>query len=240
MTFWERKGNVTAAGYTVTSKVGLEKVEPSTSQPSVKKFHRDSRKVSEQSAMKNLATIESSSNSHNTEEKKTLTSHGTGSNIAKTKIELEKQWLKHLQLKEERDENKEERNKNLIESKKEGLKLKKRHLAMKEKEMEQRHDIVMNKMSEKRKRHFDIMEIERLKYKLLKKFIEKRKTETLTYQRSQIEDVIRTVVARNNENPAIFLNITIVFLIICFVNIKIFYDFMFYEIMIIKFYENYE
>lgn len=174
--FLGKKGNVTAAGYTVSSKVGLEKGEPSTSQP-VKKFNLDSRKMSKQSAMNNLATIESSSNSHNTEKKKTLTTHGTGSNIAKTKIELEKQWLKHLQLKEEYDKNKQEKNKDLIESKKEALK--KKHLAMKEKEMEQRSDIATNKMSEKRKRHADIIEIERLKYKLLKKFIEKKENRSI-------------------------------------------------------------
>lgn len=176
--FLGKKGNITTTGYTVSLKVGLEKVKPSTSQP-VKKFYRDSRKVNEQSAMKSLATIESSNNSHDAEEKKIPTTHGTGSNIAKTKIELEKQWLKHLQLKEERDKNKEERNKELIESKKEALKLKKRHMTMKEKEMEQRHDINMNKMSEKRKRHTDIMEIERLKYKLLKKFIEKKENRNI-------------------------------------------------------------
>lgn len=37
----------------------------------------------------------------------------------------------------------------------------------------------MNKMSEKRKRHADIMEIERLKYKLLKKFIEKKENKNI-------------------------------------------------------------
>lgn len=132
--FLGKKGNITTTGYTVSLKVGLEKVELSTSQP-VKKFYRDSRKVTEQSPIKNLATIESSNNSHNTENKTSIT-HGTGSNIAKTKIELEKQWLKHLQLKEKRDKNKEERNKELIESKKEALKLKKKYMAMKEKEME--------------------------------------------------------------------------------------------------------
>ncbi|XP_071652890.1 uncharacterized protein [Temnothorax longispinosus] len=174
--FLGKKGNVTAAGYTVSSKVGLEKVAPSTSQPMTKNL--ESRKMSKQSAMDNLATIESSSNSHNTEKKKTLTTHSTGSNIAKTKIELEKQWLKHLQLKEEYDKNKQEKNKDLIKSKKEALKLKRKHLALKEKKMEQRSDIATNKMSEK-KRHADIIEIERLKYKLLKKFIEKKENRSI-------------------------------------------------------------
>ncbi|XP_032688790.1 uncharacterized protein LOC116852469 [Odontomachus brunneus] len=172
--FLGKKGSVTTAGYTISSKVCLEKMEPSTSQSSMKKFQRNSQKVSEQSAITNMAEIEKSSSNSNIEGNKTLTTHGTGSNIAKTKIELEKQWLKHLQLKEERDITKEERNKDLIESKKEALKLKKKHLVMKAKEMEQKHDIAINKMSEKKKRHADIMGIERLKYKLLKKFIEKK------------------------------------------------------------------
>lgn len=98
--------------------------------------------------------------------------HGTGSKTAATKIELEKQWLHHLQKKEERDHIKDQRYANLNETKKEAVKLKKRQLDLKEAELEQRKDIAMKKMKEKKNRHAELMEMERIKYKLLKKMIE--------------------------------------------------------------------
>lgn len=54
-------------------------------------------------------------------------SHGKGSKTAVTKIELEKQWVHHLQKKkEERDHIKDQRYVGLLDVKKEALKLKKK------------------------------------------------------------------------------------------------------------------
>lgn len=98
--------------------------------------------------------------------------HGTGSKIAATKIELEKQWLHHLQKKEERDRIKDQRYVNLLEVKKENVKLKKRQLDLKETELEQQKELAIKKAKEKKNRHMELIEIEQLKYKLLKKLVE--------------------------------------------------------------------
>lgn len=50
---------------------------------------------------------------------------GTGSNTAKTKIELEKQWMQHLAMKEERDRVKNETYTTLMDNRKEVNKVKK-------------------------------------------------------------------------------------------------------------------
>lgn len=98
-------------------------------------------------------------------------SHGTGSKTAATKIELEKQWLYHLQKKEERDHIKDQRYVGLLDVKKEALKLKKRQLDLKETELEQRKEIATKKAKERKNRHMELIEIEQLKYKLLKKLV---------------------------------------------------------------------
>lgn len=98
-------------------------------------------------------------------------SHETGSKTAATKIELEKQWLHHLQKKEERDHIKDQRYVGLLDVKKEALKLKKRQLDLKETELEQRKEIATKKAKEKKNRHMELMEIEQLKYNLLKKLV---------------------------------------------------------------------
>lgn len=105
--------------------------------------------------------------------------HGTGSKIASTKVELEKQWLHHLQKKEERDHIKDQRYATLTETKKEALKLKKRQLDLKETELEQRKEMTTKKMKEKKNRHSELIEIERIKYKLLKKFVEDKENQNL-------------------------------------------------------------
>lgn len=105
--------------------------------------------------------------------------HGTGSKIAWTKVELEKQWLHHLQKKEERDHVKDQRYATLTETKKEALKLKKRQLDLKETELEQRKEMTTKKMKEKKNRHSELIEIERIKYKLLKKFVEDKENQNL-------------------------------------------------------------
>ncbi|XP_071650353.1 uncharacterized protein [Temnothorax longispinosus] len=105
--------------------------------------------------------------------------HGTGSKTAATKVELEKQWLHHLQKKEERDHIKDQRYATLTETKKDALKLKKRQLDLKEAELEQRKEIATKKTKEKKNRHSELMEIETLKCKLLKKLVEDKENHNL-------------------------------------------------------------
>ncbi|XP_071629089.1 uncharacterized protein [Temnothorax longispinosus] len=52
--------------------------------------------------------------------------HGTGSNIAKTKVEIENQWLEYIKTKTERDKLNDEKHAATFEQKKEILKLKKK------------------------------------------------------------------------------------------------------------------
>lgn len=59
-----------------------------------------------------------------TQEKRPM--HGTGSNIAKSKIELGKQWHQHLQDRAEREVIKEKRYDNIMKKKEELLQLKKK------------------------------------------------------------------------------------------------------------------
>lgn len=105
-------------------------------------------------------------------------SHGTNSNIARDKIELENQWLEYIKRKIERDKICDERHASVSEHRKELLKLKRKCLAIKEEEMKQRKEYLMAKLRGKENRHAEIVAIEEKKCKLLKKIVKARSSDS--------------------------------------------------------------
>ena len=182
--------DTTNQNYTVSSKACSKKNKPSTSQPSEKKRLFESsclpsttehlKKKSLQSSSKSLEkstadplSLSVNENDINPKQKK-RSSCGTASKIAKTKIELEKQCLDHLTMKRERDRIKDEKHATFMDSKKELIKLKKKQLAFKEQELQQRREIAENKLKEKKVLYAEILEIEKQKYKILKKYLDNK------------------------------------------------------------------
>lgn len=101
--------------------------------------------------------------------------HGSGTSAAAKKIALQEEWIAFLKTSEERAKVKTERDLQSAETKKEGMKLKKKQLSLKEKEIQERKQIATNKAMEKKKNHVESMEIERMKFEVLKTFCEKTK-----------------------------------------------------------------
>lgn len=136
-----------STGNIVSSKLSTSATCTSTSE---KEYSSESSSI-ETNSSKWIVSKNDRINSNVTSVKNKWSSHyGTGSKTAATKIELEKEWLHHLQRKDERDHIKDQRrNTGLLETKKEALKLKKRQLDLKETELEQRKEIAMKKAKEK-------------------------------------------------------------------------------------------
>ncbi|CAL1679456.1 unnamed protein product [Lasius platythorax] len=182
--------DTTNQNYTVSSKVYSKIDKASTSQPSEKKRLLESSCLPSTTQHLEKKSLQSSSKSHkkttadplslsvnetdiNPKQKK-HSSCGTASKIAKTKIELEKQWLDHLTMKRERDRIKDEKNATFMENKKELIKLKKKQLAFKEQELQQRREIAENKLKEKKTLYAEILEVEKQKYKVLKRYLDNK------------------------------------------------------------------
>lgn len=119
----------------ITGQAVSSKLTPKTSTPSTSSIlSTTSTSLEKKSSSSSLPTSTKISLKNNTGDLNVETNvknrkrlcHGTGSKIAGTKIELEKQWLHHLQKKEERDCIKNQRYTTLTETKKEALKLKKK------------------------------------------------------------------------------------------------------------------
>jgi len=106
-----------------------------------------------------------------TKSKNKRSSHGTNSNIAKNKVVLENQWLEYMKMKVERDKISDEKHASVSEHRKELLKLKRKYLAAKEEEIKQRKEYLIAKLRGKENRHSEIIEIEKKKYKLLRKLV---------------------------------------------------------------------
>ncbi|KYN10866.1 PREDICTED: uncharacterized protein LOC108771121 [Trachymyrmex cornetzi] len=104
-------------------------------------------------------------------EKRARPLHGTGSNNAKAKLQLEKQWLEHLQSEKNRQIQRDVRLTKLLEKKTEAVNLKKRQLQMQEKELEVKKMIASNKLKAKYRQHDEIIAIEREKCKLLHRLL---------------------------------------------------------------------
>lgn len=128
--------------YTVSSNtLSTDTEKPSTFKQFGKKRFSESSHSSTNKPFEKEGSNESSDKSQNSTnvsisvnatgnnlKQKNRPTHGTGSKIAKTKIELEKQWLERLAVKKERDRIKGEKYSTLIESKKEAVKLKKSNM----------------------------------------------------------------------------------------------------------------
>lgn len=97
--------------------------------------------------------------------------HGTGSNLAKMKVVLEKQWLEYMDIKIERDKISDEKHATILDQKKEMIKLKKKHLMLKEQEIEQKNEYSRKKLEKKENKHAEIIQIEKEKCKLLNKLV---------------------------------------------------------------------
>ncbi|XP_036148643.1 uncharacterized protein LOC105835573 isoform X2 [Monomorium pharaonis] len=192
-----KKKDATNQNYTVSNKILNTKIEePSTSQQLEKKRFFESSHLSstnqllkKKSSNKSLnklraedsADISPPVNVTDTDLKqKNRPTHGTCSNIAKTKIELEKQWFEHLAIKKDRDRLKDEKYSTLIESKKEVVKLKRKQFALKEEELQQRREIAENKLREKKRLHDGMLEIEKQKLKILKKYLDKENVQNMS------------------------------------------------------------
>jgi hypothetical protein len=89
---------------------------------------------------------------------------------SQTKDDLGKLWFEFMQNEEKR---REDRYDTTMKTRKEALKLKKCQLEMREKEIEAKKTIALNKIKSKDRRHEEILEIEKLKYSLLKKLVDK-------------------------------------------------------------------
>jgi len=133
--------------YIVSSKVCSEIEKPSTSQSARKrssksaantqhfeeensyKSSRSSQTHTQKSSVDQLPLLGDVTSTDSKHQKCLL--HGTGSKTAKIKIELEKQWLHHLTMKQERDRKKDEKHTALIDNKREAIKLKKKAINIK-------------------------------------------------------------------------------------------------------------
>lgn len=99
------------------------------------------------------------------------TRHGTGTNLANKKLNIEKQWLTFLENKEIRDAACDKRHEQSEERAIENFALKKQIISLKRKQLEQKKEIANKKLKDKENRHAEIMEIEKTKCNLLKKLL---------------------------------------------------------------------
>lgn len=90
---------------------------------------------------------------------------GSATYIAKTKLELEKQWLEHLKVLGEKSQKEDEKLKKIDEK-----------LQLKEKQLLWKEMIVNRKMQKKEERHKERMRIENEKCQLLKQLIESKES----------------------------------------------------------------
>lgn len=139
-----KKSDVANQNYAVSSKVNSKKNKAysqssnkkrsfeSLCLPSSSHLEKESYESSNKSPKKNTANLPFNETDINSKEKKRLAC-GATSKIARTKIELEKQWLQHLTIKQERDRIKDEKNATFMENKKKLIKLKKNNLHLKSK-----------------------------------------------------------------------------------------------------------
>lgn len=88
---------------------------------------------------------------------------GSTTYVAKTKLELEKQWLEHIKVLAEKSEKKNEKLKKIYEK-----------LQLKEKQLLWKEMVVNQKMQKKEERHRERMQIENKKCQLLKQLIESK------------------------------------------------------------------
>lgn len=96
-------------------------------------------------------------------EKRKKSRAGSATYVAKTKLELEKQWLEHLKVLAEKNQKENEKLKKIDEK-----------LQLKEKQLLWKEMVVNRKMQKKEERHRERMRIENEKCQLLKQLIESK------------------------------------------------------------------
>ncbi|KMQ85534.1 hypothetical protein RF55_15858 [Lasius niger] len=104
--------------------------------------------------------------------------HGTGSNNARIKLELERQWLQYLKINEDRFKATDERYEKYLKVKTDENQFKKRYLNLREREIEQKNTITAKKLKVKQDIHNEKMELERLKCNYLAKLADSKKEMT--------------------------------------------------------------
>lgn len=87
--------------------------------------------------------------------------HGTGSNLVNRKINIEQQWLKFLENKEEIDTERDKRHAKSEERANESLIVKKQIIALKKKTDRTKKELLNKKLKDKENRHAEIIRIEK-------------------------------------------------------------------------------
>lgn len=100
--------------------------------------------------------------------------HGSGSRTAAHKVELEKQWLQHLQNLADKDKMKKEKQENYEKRKAEEMQMKKKLIALKERQLNIKQNTAKRKLEEAAEWHRDKLHIEKQKCRLLKELLETR------------------------------------------------------------------
>lgn len=98
-------------------------------------------------------------------------SHGTSSNLANRKLDIEKQWLQFLENKEIRDAARDKRHEQSENRMTENLTLKKQMVSLKRKQIQQKRELSEKRLKDKENKHVEIIKIEKTKCKLLKKLL---------------------------------------------------------------------
>lgn len=107
-------------------------------------------------------------------EKKDRLLHESGSKNAKVKIQLEKQWLEHLQCEEKRREEHDAKLSELVKKKRGNKFTETTNPNKQEKDLENRKMIAEKKLKSTERRHNEIMAVEKEKCKLLQRLLNEK------------------------------------------------------------------
>ncbi|XP_046394063.1 uncharacterized protein LOC124168894 [Ischnura elegans] len=100
--------------------------------------------------------------------------HGSGTKAARTRSQLEQQWLHHLKRCEEKDDRQKVINEQLMMIQRERMELKKKKLEIWEAMVEEKRLNEQRKEDERRDRHRERMQVEREKIRLLQNLLTKK------------------------------------------------------------------
>ncbi|KAH0568003.1 trihelix transcription factor GT-3b-like isoform X1 [Cotesia glomerata] len=103
--------------------------------------------------------LSSSPSTNSSKDKTNATPRGTGSKIARQKVALEQEWLKHLKMNEVKAKADAELREKYLIQKREQNELKKNYLRLRTEELEQKKELEMQKLKSKQRRHEDILDM---------------------------------------------------------------------------------
>lgn len=158
------QGKEASAVHTVSSKILSDSDSDDKRDNESPKTHRKRQKKDNENNKSNTSVIQHKSPPVVDQGKRLRPGHDTGSNLAKTKMELQTQWLDYLKTAKNREEEQTKRHEKLLQSKVEIINVKKRQLELKK-------QIAEKKLKSKERRHEEIIEVEKLKINLLKKLL---------------------------------------------------------------------